>query len=380
MADKLLGLYIHVPFCMRKCAYCDFYSVPYNPDAMTAYARALAAQIRRAKPYAHGRKADTVYFGGGTPSLLSESDAALIISALRETFDITRDAEITLETNPGTVNSASLSAFHSAGVNRLSIGMQSASDAELKLLSRIHTREDFENTYLLARMEGFDNISFDIMYALPWQSEERLAYTVSYALELSPEHISFYGLKLEMGTPFGINPEIAAHIPDEDTQVAMYTKSAESFERRGYKQYEISNFAKAGRESRHNLKYWRSMDFLGFGPGAHSFIDGRLFSYKKDIKLFLGTENDTTLTEQSNTPTKSELETQYVMMAFRTSYGVDTDDWGKRFGGNFALKYYKKMKPFIDKGFIIQGDGSFRLSREGMLVSNYILSEILDFN
>ena len=156
---------------------------------MTAYARALAAQIRRAKPYAHGRKADTVYFGGGTPSLLSESDAALIISALRETFDITRDAEITLETNPGTVNSASLSAFHSAGVNRLSIGMQSASDAELKLLSRIHTREDFENTYLLARMEGFDNISFDIMYALPWQSEERLAYTVSYALELSPEHI-----------------------------------------------------------------------------------------------------------------------------------------------------------------------------------------------
>ena len=189
MADKLLGLYIHVPFCIRKCAYCDFYSVPYNPDAMTAYARALAAQIRRAKPYAHGRKADTVYFGGGTPSLLSESDAALIISALRETFDITRDAEITLETNPGTVNSASLSAFHSAGVNRLSIGMQSASDAELKLLSRIHTREDFENTYLLARMEGFDNISFDIMYALPWQSEERLAYTVSYALELSPEHI-----------------------------------------------------------------------------------------------------------------------------------------------------------------------------------------------
>ena len=236
MADKLLGIYIHVPFCIKKCAYCDFYSVPYNPDSMTAYARALSAQIRRNKAYAHARKVDTVYFGGGTPSLLSEKDMALISSALHDTFDISRDAEITLEANPGTVDSAVLSAFHSAGVNRLSIGMQSASDTELKRLSRIHTREDFENTYLLARMEGFDNISFDIMYGLPKQSEKRLSDTVSYALELAPEHISFYGLKLELGTPFGNNPEIASQLPDEDTQVNMYTKTAKAREKHGYKQ------------------------------------------------------------------------------------------------------------------------------------------------
>lgn len=379
MADRPLGLYIHVPFCVKKCAYCDFYSVPYDPDAMTAYARALAAQIKRSGRYSHGRKVDTVYFGGGTPSLLSEGDMLIISAALRDCFDLTRDAEVTLEANPGTVSSASLSAFHSAGVNRLSIGMQSASNAELKLLSRIHTHEDFEKTYLLARMEGFDNISFDIMYALPWQSKKRLGDTISYALELDPEHISFYGLKLEQGTPFGNDMEIAAHIPDEDTQVDMYMRAAERFEKCGYKQYEISNFAKAGRESRHNLKYWQGMDFLGLGPGAHSFIDGKLFSYKKDIRLFLATENDAALIDQLSTPTKNELEMQYLMMAFRTSYGVDTDDWSKRFGGDFSLKYYKRLKPFIDKGFIMQKDGRFHLSREGMLVSNYILSEILDF-
>lgn len=380
MADKLLGIYIHVPFCIKKCAYCDFYSVPYNPDSMTAYARALSAQIRRNKSYAYARKVDTVYFGGGTPSLLSEKDMALISSALHDTFDISRDAEITLEANPGTMDSAVLSAFHSAGVNRLSIGMQSASDTELKRLSRIHTREDFENTYLLARMEGFDNISFDIMYGLPKQSEKRLSDTVSYALELAPEHISFYGLKLELGTPFGNNPEIASQLPDEDTQVNMYTKTAEALEKRGYKQYEISNFAKTGYESRHNLKYWKSMDFLGFGPGAHSFADGRMFSYKKDLKLFLSCTDDSAMLEENRVPTCSELETQFVMLALRTSYGVDTDEFNKRFQSNFALKYYNKMKPFIDRGFILQRDGSFRFSREGMLVSNYILSEILNFD
>ena len=287
---------------------------------------------------------------------------------------------ITLEANPGTMDSAVLSAFHSAGVNRLSIGMQSASDTELKRLSRIHTREDFENTYLLARMEGFDNISFDIMYGLPKQSEKRLSDTVSYALELAPEHISFYGLKLELGTPFGNNPEIASQLPDEDTQVNMYTKTAEALEKRGYKQYEISNFAKTGYESRHNLKYWKSMDFLGFGPGAHSFADGRMFSYKKDLKLFLSCTDDSAMLEENRVPTCSELETQFVMLALRTSYGVDTDEFNKRFQSNFALKYYNKMRPFIDRGFILQRDGSFRFSREGMLVSNYILSEILNFD
>lgn len=380
MSEKLLGIYIHIPFCIRKCAYCDFYSVPHNAHDMAAYTKALTAQIRRAENMGMMRKADTVYFGGGTPSLMSEADISAVMQALRETFEISRGAEITLEANPGTVDSAKLSAFRNAGVNRLSIGMQSASDEELRRLSRIHTRADFENSYLLARMEGFDNISFDIMYGLPRQNEKLLSETVNYAMELAPEHISFYGLKIEADTPFGNDPAIAKSVPDEDTQVNMYMHTASELEKHGYRQYEISNFAKRGYESRHNLKYWKSMDFIGFGPGAHSFIDGRMFSYKKDLNLFLSCDDDVKLLSENYIPAQKELSAQFVMLAFRTAEGVDTDEYNRRFGGNFAIEYYNKMKPFIDKGFIIQGDGNFRLSRDGMLISNYILSEILKFH
>ncbi len=379
MSEKLLGIYIHIPFCMHKCAYCDFYSVPHKPQAMDAYIKALTAQIRRTGNSASMKKVDTVYFGGGTPSLMTEADIAFVMQALRDTFEISRGAEITLEANPGTVDSAKLSAFRNAGVNRLSMGMQSASDEELRRLSRIHTRADFENSYLLARMEGFDNISFDLMYGLPRQNEKLLSETVDYAMELAPEHISFYGLKIEPDTPFGNNPDVIKSVPDEDTQVNMYMKTASELEKHGYRQYEISNFAKPGYESRHNLKYWKSMDYLGFGPGAHSFNDGRMFSYKKDLKLYLSCDDDMKMLGENYIPAQKELSAQFVMLAFRTSDGVDTDEYNRRFGGNFAIEYYSKMKPFIDKGFIIQGDGNFRLSRNGMLISNYILSEILNF-
>lgn len=380
MSEKLLGIYIHIPFCMHKCAYCDFYSVPHKPQAMDAYIKALTAQIRRTGNSAAMKKVDTVYFGGGTPSLMTEADIASVMQALRDTFEISRGAEITLEANPGTVDSAKLSAFRNAGVNRLSLGMQSASDEELRRLSRIHTRADFENSYLLARMEGFDNISFDLMYGLPRQNEKLLSETVDYAMELAPEHISFYGLKIEPDTPFGNNPDVIKSVPDEDTQVNMYMKTASELEKHGYRQYEISNFAKPGYESRHNLKYWKSMDYLGFGPGAHSFNDGRMFSYKKDLKLYLSCDDDMKMLGENYIPAQKELSAQFVMLAFRTSDGVDTDEYNRRFGGNFAIEYYSKMKPFIDKGFIIQGDGNFRLSRNGMLISNYILSEILNFD
>lgn len=377
--DPTLGLYVHIPFCVKKCAYCDFYSVPYRAETARAYVDALIAQIRGNAAFGRDRTVDTVYFGGGTPSLLAAGEIPRILAALRETFSVSPDAEITLEANPGTLDRAKLDSFRAAGIDRLSIGMQSACDEELKTLSRIHTRNEFETAFFSAREAGFDNISVDIMYGLPCQTENRLSDTVDYALSLMPEHISLYGLKIEPETPFGRDPGITALLPDDDAQAEMYLKSAEKLEKAGLFQYEISNFAKKGRESRHNLRYWQSRDYLGFGPAAYSFADGKTFSYPRDLTRFLASGGNEPLGENAETLTENERATQFVMLALRTSYGVDPAEYRRRFGRDFENEYGERLKPFREAGFVRSEDGRFFLSREGMLVSNAILSEILDF-
>ncbi|MBQ0009916.1 MAG: radical SAM family heme chaperone HemW [Ruminococcus sp.] len=379
MTDHTLGLYVHIPFCVRKCAYCDFYSMGYREETARAYVDALIAQIRANAGYGRDRTVDTVYFGGGTPSILATGEIGRILAALRASFSVSPDAEITVEANPGTVDRAKLDSFRASGVNRLSIGMQSASDEELRTLSRIHTRDDFRHAFFLSREAGFDNISVDIMYGLPHQTEKRLSDTVDYALSLHPEHISLYGLKIEAETPFGRDPGIVALLPDEDTQADMYLKTAEKLEKAGFFQYEISNFAQKGRESRHNLRYWQSRDYLGFGPAAYSCVDGHMFSYPRDLARFLASAGDGPLGEDAEVLTENERATQFVMLAFRTAYGVDADEYRRRFGRDFPTEYGDRMKPFLESGFLRVENGHFFLSREGMLVSNSILSEILDF-
>ena len=373
-----LGVYIHIPFCAHKCAYCDFYSLE-GRDA-SGYAEAVVRQMKNHKSDFRGRFVDTVYIGGGTPSYLPPDDIAKILNGLRTYADIATDAEITIEANPGTLDGARLSAYRRAGINRLSIGLQSADNEELFMLSRIHTAEDFENTFLLARVEGFDNINIDIMYALPYQTIAKLTKTLSYVAEMNPEHVSFYGLKIEENTPFGRFPNIERTLPDEETQVRMYINSCKFLESRGLMQYEISNFAKAGRECRHNLKYWLSNDYIGFGPGAHSMMGGRMFSFKKDVSAYIASPGDDALLDENYEMTLKELAVQYVMLAFRLNRGVSKSDYKSRFGADFDDKYLEEMKPFLQKKLIVESDDGYHLSRRGMLISNLILSEILDFD
>lgn len=374
-----IGVYFHIPFCVHKCAYCDFYSLV--SSATSGYAEAVVRQIKAHKNDFKGRFVDTVYIGGGTPTILPPEDITKILDGLRAFTDVATDAEITIEANPGTLDGARLSAYRRAGVNRLSIGLQSADDEELFMLSRIHTAEDFENSFLLARMEGFDNINIDIMYALPHQTIGKLTKTLSYIAEMNPEHVSFYGLKIEENTPFGRFPNIERTLPDEETQVRMYINSCKFLESRGLKQYEISNFAKAGKECRHNLKYWMSNDYIGFGPAAHSMIGGRMFSYKRDFLAYLAhSAEDAPIIDEDYTMTLKEMAVQYVMLALRLTKGVSKSEYASRFGMDFDKKYLDKIKPFMHKKLIVENEDGYHLSRRGMLISNLILSEILDFD
>ena len=376
---KKLGIYIHIPFCVRKCAYCDFYSIC-DLSQTDAYVKALISQIQSFRAEGKNHIVDSIYVGGGTPSLLSGEQMKKIMKAVRRTFRVSDDAEISIEANPGTIDTEKLAGYHEAGVNRLSIGLQSADNAELTKLSRIHTREQFENSFLLARLEGFQNISLDIMYALPGQTEKTLSDTLDYVLAMNPDHVSFYGLKIEPNTPFGQDPSIEDMLPSEDMQADMYLNAVEKLENAGFMQYEISNFAKPGFECYHNLKYWKCDDYLGFGPAAHSFFKGQRFSYSKEfVKFISNPTNRDVLVDECTDVSVEETASQFVMTGFRLRGGIHTLEYEQRFGDDFEARYFDKMRPFLEKQYILKTHNGYRLSRRGLLVSNYILSEILDF-
>ncbi len=374
-----IGFYIHIPYCVQKCAYCDFYSLAGRDPA--GYSAALIKQIKSCKKYYNGKFVDSIYIGGGTPSILPPENIKTILEAVRAYADVTPNAEITIEANPGTLDSRKLSSYRAAGINRLSIGLQSADNEELFMLSRIHTLEEFENSFLLARMEGFENINVDIMYALPFQTFAKLSNTLAYVADMKPEHVSFYGLKIEDDTPFGRHPNIKNTLPDEDTQVRMYMNACKVFDACGLDQYEISNFAKKGFECKHNLKYWHNLDYIGFGPGAHSMVGKQMFSYKKDIDLFMQDPTDAdALLDENYKMSIAEASTQYVMLAFRLSEGVSVGDYNSRYGLDFEEKYLEKMQPFIERKLIVKTNKGYALTRRGMLVSNMVLATILDFD
>ena len=378
MMEKL-SLYIHIPFCVKKCGYCDFYSVCDLPRR-GAYVNALIAQIKSFRAEAKNKLVDTIYFGGGTPSLLSGEDVIRILKTIRSVFRVADEAEISLEANPGTLDPEKLSAYHEAGINRLSLGLQSADPKELQRLGRIHTREQFENSFLLARLEGFQNINVDIMYAIPDQTEQSLSDTLDYVIALDPDHVSFYGLKIEPNTPFGREENIEAALPVEDTQADMYLNSVEKLEKAGFLQYEISNFSKPGFECKHNLKNWKCREYLGFGPAAHSFFEGKRFSYKKNIDAFIADPLERAkLYDEFEYLTCDDVAWQFVMLGFRLRLGIDIIEYGERFQDDFEAHYLERMAPFIDKQYILKTKTGYRLSRRGLLISNYILSEILEF-
>ena len=373
---KELGLYLHIPFCRQKCLYCDFCSFP-KPEAelVASYVDALCRDIERYADRCRNRLVDTVYFGGGTPTLLPISEFEKIFSSLAKSFSISDNAEISSECNPATADREYLSALRSLGVNRLSVGLQSANENELRALGRIHTYSDFVELYRNARDAGFENISADLMYGIPEQTQESFKKTLFELVYLAPEHISAYGLKVEEGTPFGKMADRLI-LPDEDIEYEMYVDCTNYLLKNGYAKYEISNFARAGFESRHNIKYWKGDDYIGLGVSAHSYFEGVRYSNSRDIKGYIAGAD---ITDEKRKIPPSEQMTEYTMLGMRMSEGVDILEFRKRFGVDFDSVYGEKLKKYIDGGYVLANDKCRAFSDKGFFVSNFILSDILEF-
>ena len=370
---KKVGIYVHVPFCKSKCYYCDFCSkTRADEETKSLYVKRLCEEISEISKLIGDERpmADTVYFGGGTPTLLSPSQFELILGAIEHNFGIENGAEITAETNPKTADGEKLKNMRSVGINRLSIGMQSVHNNELRALGRIHTYEDFQKTFSDARNAGFENISADLMYGIPEQSKKSFEASVKTLAELDPEHISSYSLTVEEGTPFW-NRRESLLLPDEDTVGEMYLMMGDILRSYGYEKYEISNFSHKGRESRHNLKYWERREYLGFGSAAHSFFKDVRFAHSRDIEAYLRGEK---IIESVDEIPQQEAMDEYVMLGMRLSKGLNAPEFDRLFGVSFDERYGNVFKRFSPE-FITVENGNYRFTDKGMLVSNYILSE-----
>ena len=364
-----LGIYIHIPFCRSKCQYCDFYSMPCKDDKlMDGYLDAICAHIKEAGALCPGYKVDTVYFGGGTPSYFGADALAIIMTTLRRNFDVAMDAEITFEANPDSVTDKLLHRLRAEGFNRVSLGIQSDNDDMLKKLGRPPSYAQAVTAYQRIRKAGFRNVSVDLMYGLPGQSLHDWQDTLDNVLRLNPEHISCYGLTLEPGTPL-YDRRDSECFPDDDAQADMYLYAVTVLAQNGYEQYEISNFAKPGFASRHNLKYWHMEEYAGFGPGAHSDFGGVRYAYVRDLDSYISgrlilseSESDATLTRDY----------EYVMLSLRTAEGID-----RRY---FETTYRQRFQPMEDlfvqyecTGLAARTENGWRLTPRGFLVSNSII-------
>ena len=377
VSDKKLGLYIHIPFCVQKCLYCDFCSYTQkNDDIINSYVNRVCDDIRAWGEKCGEYKVDTIYFGGGTPTLLPIGAFARITETLRKSFSVLPSAEVSCECNPATADLDYFHALRSLGVNRLSIGLQSVHDEELRALGRIHTYSDFLNTYDSARSAGFDNISADLMYGIPNQSLDSFRKTLETLISLAPEHISAYGLKIEEGTPFGKMKD-SLILPGEDTEFEMYMLLTNLLADSGYAKYEISNFSHRGRESRHNIKYWKGEDYLGLGVSAHSYFDGIRFANSRDVNGYIEGRD---ITESRMAIANSEKLSEFIMLRMRLSEGISHSEFKALFGMDFAQRYNDKLAPYIKNGFLVSNGENTFFSDKGFFVSNYILSDIIDFD
>lgn len=369
LSPAQLGIYIHVPFCAQgKCPYCDFYSVVADGGKKEKYMEAVENDLRKRAADAKDREVDTVYFGGGTPSILGAGLARLLCCVVKN-YNVAKNAEITFEANPNSIDCGMLTLLRKAGFNRLSLGMQSAVPNELKALGRRHTKEDVEHVAQCAKRAGFDNISLDLMLCVPGQTQESMIRSVDFAASLSPRHISAYLLKIEKGTHF-YDIEKTLNLPDDDAQADMYLAACKALEQRGHFQYEISNFAKRGYESRHNLKYWDCGEYLGFGPAAHSFFNGRRFYYSRGLDGYTAGAAPVPDGEGGS------LE-EYIMLRLRLNAGIDEAEMIRRYGIGFS-SFDPGVTASLEKaGFLKSVPGHLLLTRKGFLVSNSVISELI---
>ena len=373
-----LGIYIHVPFCRSKCLYCDFYSLTTKEDRLLdGYLDAVCDHIRETGPLAPGYQVDTVYFGGGTPSFFGADGMAAILTAVRRAFDVSADAEITFEANPDSVSPKLLRKLKSEGFNRVSLGVQCDDDAILEKIGRPHDYEQAVNAVKKIRKAGFKNLSLDLIYGLPGQTLEAWQATLRNVLELAPEHISCYGLKLEEGTPLCTYKDFN-QLPDDDTQADMYLAAVEILKSKGYRQYEISNFCRRSNESRHNIKYWTGGEYLGFGPDASSDFAGKRFKIIRDLRGYIdGIHGGGQVLEDIQDVPPRERAGEYLMMRLRTSMGIIAEEYEKQFLLPFA-PIEKVLVQSKERGHAYKTtDGRWRLTTEGFLVSNSIISDLL---
>lgn len=376
---KDLGLYIHIPFCIKKCAYCDFLSWSGDKDQKEEYVRDLEQEIRSYKTFAADYQVSTVYFGGGTPSILETGQIERIMGALRQTFRIEKKAEITLEMNPGTARKEKLKVYRQLGINRLSIGIQSVKNENLKLLGRIHTYEDFLESYHMARKAGFDNISGDLISSLPGQTLEEWKEELEILIRTPLEHLSVYQLIIEEGTEFyeryGEHEEL---LPDEETSREIYLWTGEYLENQGFRQYEISNYARAGKESRHNLRYWERKDYLGLGLGAASMIRNMRMSNTRDWEKYrTGCRDPRKIREEVEFLEEPRQIEEFMFLGLRKTRGVSRKEFRRTFGKDLDLIYEKTLKKYLENGMLQESGDRIFLSEEGILLSNQIFADFL---
>ena len=375
---KPLGIYVHIPFCRSKCQYCDFYSLTTKDDKLLdSYIEATCKHIKEAGALAPGYQVDTIYFGGGTPSFFGADGMAMILSAIRRAFDVLHDAEITFEANPDSVSQKLLSRLRNEGFNRVSLGIQSDDDAMLQKLGRPHTYAQATLAVERIRKAGFTNLSVDLMYGLPSQTLESWEGTVRKVLKLAPDHISCYGLKVEERTPL-YQYKDAINLPDDDLQADMYLAAVEILRSKGYRQYEISNFARKGMVSKHNMKYWTGGEYLGFGPDASSDFGGKRFTAVRDLLGYLdGIKSGGKVMAEVHEIPPRERAGEYLMTRLRTTAGILGDDYERYFLLPFT-PLENCLQKYASQGYAVQtAEGIWHLTPEGFLISNTIISDLL---
>ncbi len=369
-----MEIYIHIPFCAKKCEYCDFLSGPAGGKEQRAYVQALLKEIRAAEE-GQGRSVSSIFIGGGTPSLLKEDLLGSILNEIYEKFNLEPEAEISIEVNPGTVSLKKLEAYRRMGINRLSIGLQSTDDRELKTLGRLHNYAQFLETYQAAGTAGFDNINIDLMSALPDQTYEGWVTNLRRTAELSPAHISAYSLIIEEGTPFALRE---LNLPDEETEYRMYEDTAAILKEYGYEQYEISNYAKKGKRCRHNVGYWTRCDYLGFGLGAASLWGNKRFSNTADMEEYLkNSAFPERIRLMEPVLSREDEMAEFMFLGLRMTEGVSEAAFRQEFGVEMREIYGEVLKKYTDMELLEEKNGWIFLTRKGIHVSNSVMSDFL---
>ena len=374
---KKLGIYVHIPFCIQKCKYCDFASFVKDTDVQDKYTDYIVKEINSFKNKANNYIVNSIFFGGGTPSVLSSVNMHRIITAIKANFYLTDDAEISLECNPKTASFTKLKNYIKMGFNRISIGVQSLDDKLLKTIGRIHTSKDFLECYTMVKLAGFKNINYDLMFALPEQSIKSFKETVDNLVKLKPEHISCYSLILEENTPL-YEEKDSYKFADEDENREMYEYAKKVFEDNGYEQYEISNFAKKGYECIHNLKYWEMKDYIGFGSSASSFFEEKRHTNPDNLnEYFELIENYKYPFDDIEKEEKKDMMSEFMFLGLRKIKGINDKDFKELFNESFFDIYKKEIEKHINNGLLIKEDDNIRLSSKGLDLANFVMSDFV---